>query len=259
MDQASRSVRLAAAEAERGRWARELHDETLQSLGALRLTLATAARSQPPEKLSAAIGQAVEQLEDMIADLRALITDLRPAALDELGVQAALDALAERVAHTGIEVDVSIDLAYEQGRAAGRHTPELETAVYRIVQEALSNASKHGQAKRIAVEVHEDETAIHLSIRDDGRGFDQSAKTDGFGLLGIHERVELLEGILKIESSPERGTVVRATLPTPPPASAPPASAPPASAPPASAPPASAATDPATGALTSATGRVISG
>jgi signal transduction histidine kinase len=218
MDEASRSVlqlaRLAAAEGERGRWARELHDETLQSLGALRLTLSTAARSKPPEELPAAIGQAVEQLETMIADLRGLIADLRPAALDELGVQAALDALAERTASTGIAVDIHIDLAYEQGRVAGRHTPELEIAVYRIVQEALTNAAKHGHAKRIAVEVHEDDASIELTVRDDGTGFDPAAKAEGFGLLGMHERVELLDGTLTVESSPERGTVVRAGLPT---------------------------------------------
>jgi signal transduction histidine kinase len=218
IDEASRSVlqlaRLAAVEGERGRWARELHDETLQSLGALRLTLSSAARAKPPEELPAAIAQAVDQLETMIADLRALITDLRPAALDELGVQAALDALAERTAAAGIDVDVGIDLAYEQGRAAGRHTPELEIAVYRIVQEALTNAAKHGHAKRIAVEVHEDDASIELSVRDDGAGFDPAAKAEGFGLLGMHERVELLDGALTVGSSPGRGTVVRASLPT---------------------------------------------
>ena len=206
--------RLAAAEGERGRWARELHDETLQSLGALRLTLSSAARSKPPEELPGAITQAVDQLETMISDLRTLITDLRPAALDELGVQAALDALAERTAAAGIDVDVGIDLAYEQGRAAGRHTPELEIAVYRIVQEALTNAAKHGNAKRVVVEVHEDDAAIELSVRDDGAGFDPAAGTEGFGLLGMHERVELLDGTLTVDSAPGRGTTVRASLPT---------------------------------------------
>ena len=206
--------RLAAAEGERGRWARELHDETLQSLGALRLTLSSAARAKPVEQLPGTIAEATGQLESMIADLRSLIADLRPAALDELGLQAALDALAERTAGGGVAVDVHIDLAHEQGRAAGRHTPELEIAAYRIVQEALTNAVKHGHARRIAVEVQEDEAAIELSVRDDGEGFDPGAKAGGFGLPGMQERVELLEGSLSIDSAPGRGTVVRATLPT---------------------------------------------
>ncbi|MGH2855259.1 MAG: GAF domain-containing sensor histidine kinase, partial [Solirubrobacteraceae bacterium] len=105
--------RLAAAEAERQRWARELHDETLQSLSALRIGLSTAARSERPEALRDAFRQAIVQLEEGITNLRALITDLRPAALDELGAQAAVEALAERATRHGIEVDVSIDFAHE--------------------------------------------------------------------------------------------------------------------------------------------------
>ena len=111
--------RLAAAEAERRRWARELHDDTLQSLSALRIGLSTAARSERPEALRDAFAKAIEQLEESITNLRALITDLRPAALDELGTQAAVEALAERTTRHGIEVDVSIDLAYEQSGSRG--------------------------------------------------------------------------------------------------------------------------------------------
>ena len=88
--------RVAAAEAERRRWARELHDETLQSLSALRFGLAAARRSDQADDLDRAVAQAVDQIEESIANLRGLITDLRPAALDEIGVQAALEALAER-------------------------------------------------------------------------------------------------------------------------------------------------------------------
>ncbi len=95
---------------------------------------------------------------------------------------------------------MGIDLAYEQGLAEERHVPEIETAMYRIVQEALTNAAKHGHAKRAIVEVHEDETDIHVSVRDDGRGFDPSEHTDGFGLLGMYERVQLLEGSLRVDS-----------------------------------------------------------
>ena len=212
--------RLAAAEGERRRWARELHDDTLQSLSALRIGLSTAARSTRPEALREAFLQGIEQLEESITNLRALITDLRPAALDELGTQAAVEALAERAARRGIEVDVSIELAHEQsgGAIAGdpapaRHIPELETALYRIVQEALTNAAKHGGAKRAIVEIHEDGETVHVEVRDDGAGFDPAADTTGFGLLGMRERVELLDGTLRIDSSPGAGANVRASFP----------------------------------------------
>jgi signal transduction histidine kinase len=205
--------RLAAAEGERQRWARELHDETLQSMSALRIGLSTARRADQAEPLRQAVGQAVEHLEEAIANLRALITDLRPAALDELGIEAAIDGLSARSSRLGIEVDVSVDLAYEQGRASSRPIPELETALYRIVQEALTNAAKHGEAKRAVVEIQEDATSISLTIRDDGNGFDPHSGTHGFGLLGMHERVELLGGELSIDSAPGRGAVVSARFP----------------------------------------------
>ncbi len=209
--------RLAAAEGERQRWARELHDDTLQSLSALRIGLSTASRSERPEALQDAYRQAIEQLEEAITNLRALITDLRPAALDELGAHAAVEALAERASRHGIEVDVSIDLAQGDGipthPESARHTPELETAIYRIVQEALTNAAKHGGARRAVVEIREEGETVHLEVRDDGGGFDPTVETDGFGLLGMHERVELLDGTLQLDSAPGRGTAVRASFP----------------------------------------------
>ncbi len=214
--------RLAAAEGERQRWARELHDDTLQSLSALRIGLSTAARSEHPEALREAYRQAVAQLEEGIINLRALITDLRPAALDELGTEAAVEALAERATRHGIEVDVSIELAHERtlerdgdggGPPLARHIPELETAIYRIVQEALTNATKHGQAPRAIVEIHEDSDTVYVEVRDDGCGFDLAAETSGFGLLGMRERVELLDGTLHVASSPGVGTTVRASFP----------------------------------------------
>ena len=205
--------RLAAAEAERQRWARELHDETLQSLSALRVGLSTAKRSGKPEALEQAVASAIDHLEEGITNLRALITDLRPASLDELGAAAAIQALCERAERQGIDVDVSIDLAYEQGRERERPIPEVETAMYRIVQEALTNAAKHGKAKRAVVEVHEDDTNVRVSVRDDGAGFDPSAEAEGFGLLGMHERVELLDGNLEVSSTPGRGTTIAASFP----------------------------------------------
>ncbi len=208
-----RRQRLAAAEAERQRWARELHDDTLQSLSALRVGLSTAKRSRKPGALETAVGSAIDHLEEGITNLRALITDLRPASLDELGAAAAIQALCERAERQGIDVDVSIDLAYEQGRECERHQPEIETAMYRIVQEALTNAAKHGRAKRAVVEVHEDESDITVSVRDDGAGFDPTGQSDGYGLPGMHERVELLDGSFEIDSAPGKGTTIKASFP----------------------------------------------
>jgi signal transduction histidine kinase len=205
--------RLAAAEAERQRWARELHDDTLQSLSALRVGLSTAKRSGKRETLEMAVTNAIDHLEEGITNLRALITDLRPASLDELGAAAAIQALCERDERQGMDVDVSIDLDYEQGRERERHSPEVETAMYRIVQEALTNAAKHGHAKRAVLEVYEDETDIHVSVRDDGCGFDPSEHTDGFGLLGMHERVQLLDGAIRVSSSAGGGTTIEASFP----------------------------------------------
>ncbi len=206
--------RLAAAEGERKRWARELHDETLQSLSAVRIGLSGARRTQQPRELTRAVHAAVDQLEEAITNLRALITDLRPAALDELGIQAALEGLAERTARHGMDVDVSVALTRADAPKASRLEPELETSIYRIVQEALTNASKHGHATRAVVEIGEHDGRVQLRIRDDGEGFDTAAPSAGFGLLGMRERVELLGGTLEIESSaPGRGTVVKACLP----------------------------------------------
>lgn len=210
-----RQQRLAATEGERRRWARELHDDTLQSLSALRIGLSGASRSPRPEALGEAVAQAVDQLEESISNLRALITDLRPAALDELGVQAALEGLAERTIRHGLEVDVSVDLAYEQGRASTRLPPEMETAIYRLVQEALTNATKHGGAARAVVEIVQDGSAVNVKVRDDGSGFDTSQDSDGFGLLGMRERVDLLDGELRLDSQPGQGTTVTVMLPVP--------------------------------------------
>ena len=104
-------------------------------------------------------------------------------------------------------------MAFEAGREGDRLEPELETGIYRIVQEALTNAVKHGQAQRAAVELVERDHSLRVSIRDDGTGFDPAAATDGFGLVGMRERVELLGGELTIESAPGSGTRIAVSLP----------------------------------------------
>jgi signal transduction histidine kinase len=202
--------RVAATEEERRRWARELHDETLQSLAALRLGLSAARRAKDdPAAIDALLGDAVEQLDGEIETLRALITELRPAALDELGLPAAITALAERSGRGGVEVDVDVDPA-QTGLISD---PDCEIAIYRIVQEALSNARKHGGASRAVVSVHVDAAAITVSVRDDGSGFDTTARARGFGIVGMRERAELLGGTIAIASAIGQGTTLTATLP----------------------------------------------
>ena len=205
--------RLEAAEAERGRWARELHDETLEGLASVRVMLATAGRGGRSEEMAAAITEALDQLETEISNLRALITDLRPAALDELGLEPAVYALVERATRPGLDVDVSVDLAYEQGREPDRHTSELETAQYRILQEALNNAIKHAAAQHVTVCIEERGPSVTLTVHDDGRGFTASEHQFGLGLIGMRERAELLHGTLQVDSEPGAGTTIKAVLP----------------------------------------------
>ena len=208
-----RRLAMSAAEQERTRWARELHDGTLHNLASLRVALAAQLRRAPPGPLADAIAEAIAQLQTDIANLRLLITELRPTALDDLGTEAAIRDLAERARSRGLDVGLTLNLAYENDRAPERHTSELETAIYRIVQESLTNASKHGDAKQAVVTVEEDESVVRVTIQDDGRGFDTIAKSNGFGLLGMHERAELLQGTLEIQSTPGQGTTVKAVLP----------------------------------------------
>lgn len=204
-----RRLRLAAAEEERRRWARELHDETLQSLAALRLGLSAARRAKDdPAAIEALLADAVGQLDGEIATLRALITELRPAALDELGLAAAVAALAERSGRFGLEVDADVDLGEE-----GPRDPEGEIVVYRIIQEALNNARKHGGARRAVATVAREGRSVVVTVRDDGSGFDPSHAFTGFGLVGMRERAELLGGSIAVTSAPGEGTTITATLP----------------------------------------------
>jgi signal transduction histidine kinase len=206
---------LEASEAERSRWARELHDETLQQLGGLRVLLSGARRSGDRQRIDAALAEAIDLITGGISDLRALIADLRPAALDELGAKPALESLAARVAREHeIEVELQIDLAYDEGRSETRLRAEIESTLYRLVQEALTNVVKHAEATRVEIGVS-DRQGDHLEVvvRDDGKGFDPGGRTGGFGLLGMRERLVLVRGTLGIESEPGVGTTLRASIP----------------------------------------------
>ena len=133
---------LLASERERQKWARELRDETLQELAALKILLSGARRSVDPTRLEVAVDEATELITEGISKLREIITELRPAALDELGIAPALQALAARVqAQAGLTVELELRLTDEHGRGDRRHEPELEAAIYRLAQEALNNVS----------------------------------------------------------------------------------------------------------------------
>jgi signal transduction histidine kinase len=210
-DQLRQSV--AAAEQERRRWARELHDETLQELGAVRMLIDSALAKGRPEALEQVIGQISTSLDVTIAGLKRMVTELRPAALDELGVAAAVTALADRRRTEDLDIAVVVDLDYEAQRQETRLAPEVESTIYRIVQEGLANIHKHARASCAEVTVRERDGEVIVEIRDDGRGLGSSDTAGtGLGIAGMRERAVLLGGSVEIGSSSE-GTVVRAALP----------------------------------------------
>jgi signal transduction histidine kinase len=198
---------MHAAEEERRRWARELHDTTLQGLGGVRMMLTAGSRTSDPDRLREILRQAMARLEEEIAGLRGLVRELRPAALDELGLAAAIEGLATRAAE-----DSSVEVVADVSLLRPRHDPDVETAVYRIVQEAVTNATRHAGARHVLISVTEDVEALQVRVADDGRGFDPRAATEGFGLAGMRERVTLLHGELEVASS-EEGTVISAAIP----------------------------------------------
>jgi signal transduction histidine kinase len=205
---------IEAAERERGRWARELHDESLQSMAGLRVVLSAARRGGDPAAVDGLLGQAVEQVDATIAEMRRLIADLRPATLDELGLAAALEALVERLRWGDVlDVGLRVELARDEEGQPIRFVTQIENTVYRLVQEALTNVVKHSGAGRATVEVIEVGDEIRVRVEDRGRGFENGAETDGFGLLGMRERVVLGGGSLAVRSAPGAGTAITATLP----------------------------------------------
>jgi signal transduction histidine kinase len=210
---------MEARERERTRWAREIHDESIQGMGALRLRLANARDIDDPTALREAVDMVLDGLGNEIDGLRHLITELRPAALDELGLAAALEALARRAqAIDGLDVQVQVELGQEDGR---RLDAELESTVYRIVQEALTNVSRHAEATKAVVSVTESGGVIRASVTDDGKGLPGAERLGprgdglegGFGMGGMRERAELVGGELEFGNAPERGTRVRLVVP----------------------------------------------
>jgi signal transduction histidine kinase len=212
---------MQAREHERTRWAREIHDESIQGIGALRLQLANARDADDTQTLRQAVETALEGLGHEIDGLRHLITELRPAALDELGLDAALEALARR-AQAIDGLDVTTDVALASDEPGGRRLDaELESTLYRIVQEALTNVSRHAEATRAEVSVHELGGSVVAEITDDGRGMPDASRLGprgdglegGFGMSGMRERAELVGGELEFLPAPGKGTTVRLTVP----------------------------------------------
>ncbi len=195
---------LEGQERERTRIARDLHDQTLHGLALIRHSLASVEEDAGPDVTRAALGGALEQIDEEVANIRALIADLRPPGLNELGSEAAPRALVEGLVRFGLNVSLEIDLDFERGRAGERHEPELETAIIRIVQESLHNVSRHPGVEAALVRVTESGPEVEVVVQDRGRGFDLLEVEDRFGLLG---------GRLEIESAPQQGTTIRARLP----------------------------------------------
>ncbi|MFI4985322.1 MAG: sensor histidine kinase [Solirubrobacterales bacterium] len=218
---------MQARERERTRWAREIHDESIQGMGVLRLKLANARDVDDPTALHETVNAVLEGLGHEIDGLRHLITELRPAALDDLGLAAALEALARRAqAIDGLDVKTEIDLGAEPGADGGsgfarRLDPELESTIYRIVQEALTNVSRHANATKALVSISERDGVLRASVTDDGQGLPDAGRLGprgdglegGFGMSGMRERAELVGGELDFAPATGGGTIARLVVP----------------------------------------------
>lgn len=200
---------VAAQELERRRLARELHDETGQALTSILLGLKSLEEVGDPEAVRAAVAGLRDLVVSTLQDVRRLAVELRPKALDDFGLVPALKRLGESFSEqTRISVDVEARLPEE------RLAPEIETAVYRIVQEALTNVVKHAHARNVTILLNRKNKSVSVMIEDDGQGFDPAhTRLDGLGLLGMRERAALLDGTLSIESSGSSGTTLVLDLP----------------------------------------------
>jgi signal transduction histidine kinase len=195
---------VSAQELERRRLARELHDETGQALTSILLGLKRLEGSGSNE----AVAELRELVVATLQDVRRLAVELRPQALDDFGLVVALERLTKGFSEqTGIVVDL------EAGTVTGRLPSEIETAIYRTVQESLTNIVKHAHARRVSVLLAATSGKIKAVIEDDGKGFDPSEPGDGVGLLGIRERMALLDGTLTVESGESGGTTIAAEVP----------------------------------------------
>jgi two-component system, NarL family, sensor histidine kinase UhpB len=219
LDDASRqraSQIINAQEQERQRIARELHDETSQVLTSLLISLAVLEESIESPESRERIADTRALAHSTLRAIRTLSIDLRPSALDDLGLLPALRwYVKEYQKKCAIEVD------FRSSGLKERLPAEMETALYRIVQECLTNTARHSNAKRVSVVLRETEDAVKATIKDDGHGFDYDAllknpgQERGLGLAGMHERAVLLDGTLAISSESGKGTIVKVIMPLP--------------------------------------------
>ena len=197
---------VEAQELERKRLARELHDETGQALASILLglkPLETATSGETRESVLALRELVVTTLQDV----RRLAVELRPSALDDLGLVPAIDRLARSFGESGLQVDVLANIG-------GERLPEsVETTLYRIVQEAVTNVAKHAEANRLSVTLTRKGSSVVVIVEDDGKGFDAAGPSDGLGLLGMRERLALVGGTLRIETAADSGTTIAAEVP----------------------------------------------
>ena len=202
---------VAAQELERRRLARELHDETGQALTSILLGLKPLEQSVETEEARAAVASVRELVVSTLQDVRALAVELRPAALDDFGLVPAVERLTATFREqSGLRVDLEAQLGDE------RLPSEVETALYRVVQEALTNIVKHARAGHVSVLLSRKGGAVVAVIEDDGSGFDPAGtREDALGLAGMRERVGLVGGRLRIESTSETGTTLVAEVPVP--------------------------------------------
>ena len=200
---------VSGQELERQRLARELHDETGQALTSILLGLKGVEDAQDDNDRRRSVLALREQVVATLHDVRRLAVELRPRALDDFGLMAALERLAETFGEQA-HVDVHVQAMLGDARLAG----EVETALYRIVQEALTNVVKHADARTVSVVLTRKEDRVVVVVEDDGRGFDPLAKReDGLGLLGMKERIELVDGRLTVESGSGQGTTIAVEVP----------------------------------------------
>jgi signal transduction histidine kinase len=200
---------VEAQELERRRLARELHDETGQALTSILLGLKALEERTADPASRAATEELRELVVSTLQDVRRLAVELRPSALDDFGLVAALERLtASFTEQTGISVDFQTALADE------RLPEEVETAFYRIVQESLTNVVKHARARRVSILLARKGGTVKAVVEDDGQGFDTVEQTgEGYGLVGMRERLALLGGRLEVESGRDGGTTIAAEVP----------------------------------------------
>jgi two-component system, NarL family, sensor histidine kinase UhpB len=204
---------LTAQEEERKRIARELHDDTAQALTSVLVRLRVLERSADDAEMRAGLNELRDLTRTTLDGVRRMSVDLRPRALDDLGLKAALKT------HIQDFSELSPIRATFAGDAVTPLPPDVELVLYRVAQEALANVAKHSRACRVQVRLTHDADTLRLLVEDDGRGFDardaNSSRESGLGLFGMEERLALIGGALRVDSTVGGGTRVLAEVPLP--------------------------------------------